>query len=475
MNFTSLTFVVFFVSFFAFYWTLKNNHKSQNILILIGSYVFYGWWDYRFLFLMFFSSIVDYIIGREIYKSDKEKLRTWLMGLSLFINLGLLAYFKYLNFFIDTFVESMQLIGLHFNTVTLDIILPVGISFYTFQTLSYSLDIYKKKLKPTNDIIEFLGFVSFFPQLVAGPIERASALLPQFYVKRELNFEKAADGARLIVYGFFKKIVIADNISLRVDPIFANPTAYSGFELFLGPLFFLIQLYTDFSGYSDIARGTARLLGFDLMINFKTPFFASSVPESWRRWNISLTTWFRDYFFLWIVKFNINNTLWRIFSMISLFVVIGMWHGPNIKYAVFGFVMGTFFIPTLLAKNNDTLKGIIKICNTHPLIKPFAIIGTVSLFSLASVFFRAASVTDGINYYKLLVTNTFLGIDIFNLRMLGICIMFYTYEWFMKERDHQFDIKTFPRVIRHCMYVFVIACILLYGHFGDEPFYYFQF
>lgn len=475
MNFTSLAFVVFFIVFFVLYWLVNKQLRLQNILILIGSYVFYGWWDYRFLLLMFLSSLLDFYIGIKIYESQNSRLRQFLMGLSLFVNLGLLLYFKYLNFFIDSFTDMLWAMGMHVDKVVLDIILPVGVSFYTFQILSYSLDIYKGKFKPTYNLIDFLGFVAFFPQLVAGPIERASVLLPQFYIHRKFDYEKIVDGARLILYGFFKKLVIADNIALRVQPMFSNPAAYSGVELFIGSMFFITQLYTDLSGYSDIARGTARLLGFELMINFKTPFFATSVPESWRRWHISLTTWFRDYYFLWIVKYNINSLAWRILCTTILFVTIGLWHGANLKYVTFGFIISLFFIPTLVAKNSKGLKNAIKECNTNPYIIPFAMFVTFSSFALTAIFFRAENIAGAIKYYESMINNPFLGVSIFNLRMLIVCIIFYIYEWFMKEEIHQFDIKKFPGVVRKIVYVFIIACILLFGHFADDPFYYFQF
>ena len=285
--------------FFLLYWGIgQKNIKKQNFLLLLSSYFFYGWWDWRFLLLIIFSSFVDYSIGIGLSKIQDAKRRKILLLTSLVVNLGFLGFFKYYNFFAQSFADAFTLLGVHFDPNRLNIILPVGISFYTFQTLSYSIDVYREKLKPTNDIIAFFAFVSFFPQLVAGPIERASNLLPQFFHKRNFNYANAADGTRQILWGLFKKVVIADNAAFYANEIFANSSDYSGSTLFMGATFFAFQIYGDFSGYSDIAIGVSRLFGFNLMKNFAFPYFSRDIAEFWRRWHISLSTWFRDYLYI---------------------------------------------------------------------------------------------------------------------------------------------------------------------------------
>lgn len=450
--------------------------KIQNLLILLGSLIFYGWWDYRFLILLFISSTIDYSVGLAIYRSTQKSVRSWLMAVCLVSNLGLLFYFKYYNFFIESFSGLIQSLGLNSDGMYIEVILPAGISFYTFQTLSYTLDIYKNKLKPTDNFIDFMGFICFFPQLVAGPIERASALLPQMQKPRQFNYTLAATGGRMVVYGFFKKLVIADPLSLRVDAIFLNPQQYSGLETFLGGMLFLIQLYLDFSAYSDIAKGTARMLGFELMKNFDTPLFATSVPEFWRRWHISLTTWFRDYLFLPLVKLRFDNTLWRISSTILLFVVIGIWHGANMTFIYFGFLMGLCFIPTLLAKNTPWLKEVIKYFNTNKVGKFIAMAFTFTLISEISVLFRAENMANALSIYKNIVyAKQFFQLDEYIHRLFPLVILFFVFEYVMRKKEYCLDIQSWPSWLRYTTYVALSLSILIYGYFDEAPFYYFQF
>ncbi|MCB0372161.1 MAG: MBOAT family protein, partial [Muricauda sp.] len=299
MLFNSFEFAVFIPVVFIIYWfLLKKSIKLQNVFLLIASYVFYGWWDWRFLGLILFSSIVDYSIGYYLGKTDRVSTRKTLLAISLTLNLGLLGFFKYFNFFIESFNDTMRFFGNTFDVATLNIILPVGISFYTFQTLSYTIDVYNRKLEPAKDIVSFFTYVSFFPQLVAGPIERATNLLPQFYRKRVFEYDFAVSGLKLILWGLFKKIVIADNAATFANIIFSNTDNYSGSTIFLGVILFSFQIYGDFSGYSDIAIGTSRLFGFKLMRNFAFPYFSRDIAEFWRRWHISLSTWFRDYLYI---------------------------------------------------------------------------------------------------------------------------------------------------------------------------------
>ena len=339
MLFNSLIFPIFLVAAFAIYWLLARAPlKVQNLFLIGASYLFYGWWDPRFLSLIFVSSLVDYVVGRVLAKETRPGRRKTLLTVSLLTNLGILGFFKYFNFFIDSFVELLALVGIEAHVTTLRIILPVGISFYTFQTLSYTIDIYRKKIDHTEDAIAFFAFVSFFPQLVAGPIERAASLLPQFLRKREFELDKAKDGMRQMLWGFFKKVVIADNVAGHVNTIFDGYHSYDGFTLFLGVFFFAIQIYCDFSGYSDIAIGVARLFGFSLMRNFAFPYFSRDIAEFWRRWHISLSTWFRDYVYIPLGGSRTATRARHIANIIITFTVSGLWHGANWTFVIWGFL-----------------------------------------------------------------------------------------------------------------------------------------
>ena len=359
MLFNSIDFAVFLPIVFILYWFVTNkNLRLQNFLIVVASYFFYGWWDWRFLSLILFSTLVDYIVGFRLEIEERQFKRKLLLWTSILVNLGFLGFFKYYNFFLDNFIASFSLLGLEFKANSLNIILPVGISFYTFQTLSYSIDVYRRKLKPTKDFIAFSAFVSFFPQLVAGPIERAENLLPQFYKIRIFDYSKAVDGMRQILWGLFKKMVIADNAAEIANQIFNNSADYSGSTLLLGALFFTFQIYGDFSGYSDIAIGTARLFGFDLMRNFNFPYFSRDIAEFWRRWHISLSTWFRDYLYIPLGGSR-GSRLMIIRNTFIIFIVSGFWHGANWTFIVWGALHAIYFLPLLLTNRNRTYLGVV--------------------------------------------------------------------------------------------------------------------
>jgi D-alanyl-lipoteichoic acid acyltransferase DltB (MBOAT superfamily) len=352
MLFNSLDFAVFLPAVFILYWILNSkNVNFQNGLIVIASYVFYGWWDWRFLMLIIFSTVVDYTLGLWIHKSNDESKRKYFLYASLLINLGLLGFFKYYNFFIQNFVDAFTFFGNPISSSSLNIILPVGISFYTFQTLSYTIDVYRRKLEPTSSFISFAAFVSFFPQLVAGPIERATNLLPQFYTKRKFDLEQAKIGVRQIVWGLFKKVVIADTCAQYANQIFDNSANHDGFTLLMGAVAFTFQIYGDFSGYSDIAIGTARLFNFKLMENFRYPYFSRDIAEFWRRWHISLSTWFRDYLYIPLGGSRVSRSK-VIRNVFIIFVVSGFWHGANWTYIFWGFLNALYFLPSLLRNNN---------------------------------------------------------------------------------------------------------------------------
>ncbi len=358
MLFNSIDFAIFLPVVFCLYWFVTGrNLRAQNALLLITSYIFYGWWDWRFLSLIAFSSLVDYFVGIGLGKTANKAQRKILLLISIVVNIGFLAFFKYFNFFAGNFYTAFTFLGQPvFDPVLLNIILPVGISFYTFQTLSYSIDTYKRKIEPTRDIIAFFAFVSFFPQLVAGPIERATNLLPQFYTNRVFKYDEAADGMRQILWGLFKKIVIADNCALYVNRIFLNYDTYSGSTLLLGAVFFAFQIYGHFSGYSDIAIGSSRLFGFRLKRNFAFPYFSRDIAEFWRRWHISLSTWFRDYVYIPLGGSRCGTWM-KVRNIFILFIVSGFWHGANWTFIAWGALNALYFLPLMLLKKKQDEHG----------------------------------------------------------------------------------------------------------------------
>ena len=399
MLFNSIDFAIFLPIVFLLYWFVANkNLKLQNFLLVAASYLFYGWWDWRFLSLILFSTLVDYSVGRRLRTEINQTKRKVLLWTSILVNLGFLGFFKYYNFFLDNFITAFSFFGTEIKVNSLNIILPVGISFYTFQTLSYTIDVYKRKLEPTKDFIAFSAFVSFFPQLVAGPIERATHLLPQFYKKRDFDYGKAVDGMRQILWGLFKKIVIADNCAEYANLIFNNSADYSGSTLVLGALFFTFQIYGDFSGYSDIAIGTSRLFGFDLMRNFNFPYFSRDIAEFWRRWHISLSTWFRDYLYIPLGGSR-GGTWMKVRNTFIIFIVSGFWHGANWTFIIWGALNAIYFLPLLLTKNNRNNLDIAAHGRNLPSIRELSLmLLTFSLTVFAWIFFRADNIGHAISY-----------------------------------------------------------------------------
>ncbi len=487
MLFNSIDFAIFLPIIFILYWFVANkNIRFQNFLIVIASYLFYGWWDWRFLTLIFFSTIVDYFIGLRLSKQENIRKRKILLWISIAINLGFLGFFKYYNFFIDNFILGFSLLGTEIKPNSLNIILPVGISFYTFQTLSYTIDIYKRKLEPTKDFIAFSAFVSFFPQLVAGPIERAKNLLPQFYKKRNFDYLKAIDGMRQILWGLFKKIVIADNCANYANLIFDNPNSYSGNTLLLGAIFFAFQIYGDFSGYSDIAIGTSRLFGFNLKQNFAFPYFSRDIAEFWRRWHISLSTWFRDY--LYIPLGGSRGSVWiKIRNTIVIFVVSGFWHGANWTFIIWGALNAIYFLPLLLTNNNRNNLNIVAQTKHLPSIKDaLNILLTFCLTTFAWIFFRAENLTHAFQYLKGMFSMSLFKISITDLKVLSIgaeiiyiivlILFLIIFEWVQRGKQHalQFQNVKRPSIFRWILYYVLIALIIYFNKNGQE-FIYFQF
>jgi alginate O-acetyltransferase complex protein AlgI len=475
MNFITITYAAFLIVSFAVYWVLQGNLKAQNRFILIANYIFYGWWDYRFLFLIFTFATFDYFIAIYMHKA-RQPLRKRLLGLSLCLNIGALFICKYLNFFIESAQQGLLSLGMHSSLHTLNIILPVGLSFFTFQTLSYTLDVYKGKIAPTTDYVVFLSFTSFFPQLLAGPIERGSQLIPQLANERVFNYEQAVDGVRQITYGIFKKVVIADYLALIVDDVFSRYEQATSGELLKGTFYFAIQLYADFSGYSDIAIGTGKLFGFKLSTNFRTPFFAKSIPEAWSRWHISLTTWFRDYVFIPMVRKNKESTWWRIYSTIILFVLIGFWHGANFTFLIFGVLHGLYFIPNILSKKSALLKQTLIFLKENVIFSKLSILFTFALLSLTIVLFRAPNISVAAGYYqRLFSSGSFSWPDTNTIRWILILSAFFAFEWLQQNKQQLFDISRFYLPVKIALQLCMMVFILYFGFFGLAGFIYFKF
>ena len=487
MLFNSIDFAIFLPIVFFIYWFGTNqNITLQNFLIVAASYLFYGWWDWRFLSLILISTVVDYFIGIGLSREENLKNRKILLWTSIAVNLGFLGVFKYYNFFLDKFLEAFSLFGTEIKANSLDIILPVGISFYTFQTLSYSIDVYKRKLEPTKDFIAFSAFVGFFPQLVAGPIERASHLLPQFYKKRTFNSSSAIDGLRQILWGLFKKIVIADNCAQYANMIFDSPADYSGSTLVLGALFFTFQIYCDFSGYSDIAIGTSRLFGFDLMKNFNFPYFSRDIAEFWRRWHISLSTWFRDY--LYIPLGGSRGDIWmKIRNIFIIFIVSGFWHGANWTFIIWGALNAIYFLPLMLTKKNRNNLDIVAKGKFIPSYKDFSFMFlTFSLTVFAWIFFRAESVGHAFEYIGGIFSKSLFTISIQDLKKISsgaeiiyIIILvfgFIVVEWFQRNKEHGLQLENYklsPFLRWPIYYGLMILIVIFQGN--QQDFIYFQF
>ncbi|MBN2843101.1 MAG: MBOAT family protein [Sedimentisphaerales bacterium] len=483
MSFISIEFLVFLPIVFALYWSLADRSlRWQNLLVVVASYVFYGWWDWRFLSLIFISTIIDYSVGRFLAKEQQAGKRKLLLWVSILMNLGLLGFFKYCNFFIDSFVSAFSTLGFQVNPVSLNIILPVGISFYTFQTMSYTIDVYRRKLEPTKDLVAFAAFVSFFPQLVAGPIERATNLLPQFYVNRRFDYAGAVDGMRQILWGFFKKIVIADNCALHANDIFNNYSEYSGSTLILGVIYFAFQIYGDFSGYSDIAIGTSRLFGIDLMQNFACPYFSRDIAEFWRRWHISLSTWFRDYVYIPLGGSRCSLAK-KVRNTFIVFIVSGLWHGANWTFIIWGGLHALFFLPLLLFGKNRVNVDIVSSARMVPTGKEFLqMFITFALVSFAWVFFRAENMSHAFDFLAGICNETLFASTNFTsknvARGTNFAIIFLLFmEWCGRKEKYAIARLglNWHWCCRWSFYSFLVFLMFMLMETDSSPFIYFQF
>lgn len=481
MLFNSFSFLFFLIIVYAFYWLLFNRtKKARNAFILVASYFFYGCWDWRFLFLILFISLTDFYVGRWIHTTESPRNRKRLLVGSLVINIGLLGFFKYFNFFITSFVDLTHLLGFDISYSTLNIVLPVGISFFTFQGLSYVIDIYHRKLEPTKDVVAFCSFVAFFPQLVAGPIERAKDLLPQFTgdVKRiPFDYDKARTGLFLIVVGLFKKVVIADRLAIYVDSVYSNLDAAVGLPMVVAAIFFAMQLYLDFSAYSQIAIGTAQLFGIRLSMNFNKPYMSTSFKEFWSRWHISLTSWFRDYLYFPLGG-NRKGHSRTIINVLIIFSVSGLWHGASWNFVIWGFLNGL-----ALAVFDKMMH-----CGSpkHIYTKVLSCLCVVLFWTLTLVFFRADTFADAILGFSNMGFShadalTTFGLGIIELKFVSVCCaLLLLVELILKNREEKLSQRFFSIFppIRWTVYLFFVLMIVYFGIYGpgsDAAFIYFQF
>jgi D-alanyl-lipoteichoic acid acyltransferase DltB (MBOAT superfamily) len=480
MLFNSNNFLIFLLTVFLLYWfVFQKKLKLQNLFILVISYLFYAWWEWRFLSLILLCSGTNYVAGVLLASNEKQKNRKLILTLSCIFSLGLLCVFKYFNFFIDNFINAFVLVGIHLHPRTLKIILPVGISFYTFKALSYTIDVYKRKLEPTKDIIAFFSFVGFFPQLLAGPIDRATNLLPQFYIKRTFEYDKAVDGMRQILWGFFKKIVIADNCATYVNQIFVNYETLPASTLVLGAIFFSFQIYGDFSGYSDIAIGTSRLFGFSSMRNFSVPYFSRDIAEFWRRWHISLTSWFRDY--LYIPLGGNRGTKYQVVrNTLVVFLVCGFWHGANWTFIAWGVINALYFLPLLLLGKNRNNMDTVAHGGKLPNIKELFQMGTTfALTTLAWIFFRADSISHAFSYIEHCFSKSLMSIPEGSgmILILPLLLIMVLLEWV--GREDEFAISKigykWPKLVRYSFYASIIFLIGMFMQTTETPFIYFKF
>ena len=481
MLFNSFEFLIFLPIVFLLYWFVFRTRRWQNLLVVIASYFFYGWWDWRFLLLIALTSLCSYGSGLLLeHFEDQRRKQKIVSALNIVLNLGILGVFKYYNFFIENLDALLSVLGWRLDWVTMAVILPVGISFYTFQALSYTIDVYQKKLPATHDIIEFFAYISFFPQLVAGPIERATNLLPQFQKKRHFDEDKALDGFRQMLWGFFKKLVIADNCATIVNGYWDSYQELPGLTLFLVGVFFTFQIYCDFSGYSDIAIGCARLFGFNLMRNFNFPYFSRSIPEFWRRWHISLTTWFRDYIYFPLGGSRCDK--WKIIRNVYIvWGISGLWHGANWTFVCWGLFHATLLAVYNLFGINTKYNNVVTFGRNLPTAKElFQMTLTFFLAVIGWIIFRAETMTQAVDYLSLMLTNKFYDPSCLQVKSyLCYCLLLMLVEWLQRDKQHALQWKQTilenKRWLQCAVDYIIMFLIVFVGNFQGNQFIYFQF
>ncbi len=481
MIFNSLSFVVFLVPVLLIYWSFfRKNSSYQNIILLISSLIFYAYADYRFLILLILSIGINYFLGLKIRRSEKELIQRRFLYLGLIFNIGLLIYFKYFNFFYEGFVKILNIFSIDANYNTLNILLPIGISFFTFQTLGYLIDVYNEEINPSNNLLEFSLFISYFPKILSGPIERAKSLIPQIEKKRIFSYEVFTDGLRQILWGLFAKMVIAEKCAEIVNPIFDNYENHSGSLLLIGSFFYAIQLYADFSGYSNMAIGISKLFGIQLMRNFATPFFSTNISDYWRKWHISLTTWMMDYVFT-PLSFTLRSYQKRglVISIIATFILVGFWHGANWTFIFYGLLHGLYFIPLVYSGKMNKSQIVAKGKLIPSFKELFKMLALFVLIMLTDIFFRANTVTEAFNYIASIFSYSLFKFPnelLSSSYLIGFVLLafFILVEWKHRERHHDFEISNYNIIIRWSWYIIIFLLILFFGK-SSETFIYFQF
>lgn len=474
MSFTEPAFLIFLAAVYWLYWRLPL--KPQNLLIFLSSLFFYGWWDWRFLSLLFFTATIDYAVALALHRRESARARKALLLLSLGSNLAVLGFFKYFNFFVDSFHAGVKGLGFELNLPMLQVILPLGISFYTFQALSYTIDVYRRELPPVRDYVQYMCFITFFPHMVAGPIQQATHFLVQFEKPRIFRWDESVDGARQMLWGFFKKMVVADTLAPLVEAAYGDPGAATGSDLLWATYFFAFQIYCDFSGYTDIAIGCAKLFDFQLSRNFAYPYFAASIPEFWRRWHIALSDWFRRYLYIPLGGNRAGPARWRL-NILIVFLVSGLWHGANWTFVVWGLLHGLFFLAfTALLKEAPVPRDLT--FAPVPLLKRLALMAlTFHLVCFAWIFFRAESLSDALTIVRKIcgaagsldlagpvTTQPFQWIAL----LLGA-------EWLAQNTAHGLARMPVPRPVRWCVYYALVIVIIFATPLSHVPFIYFQF
>ncbi len=471
MSFNSLEYLFFLPIVFLLYWFVFKRLKIQNLLIVVASYIFYGWWDWRFLILIAFTSLCSYLTGIQIGKQRETGGGKFFTALNIIINLLILGIFKYYNFFAESLQHLLSAFSFNADFVTLKIILPVGISFYTFQALSYTIDVYRGKIVATNDIVSFFAYISFFPQLVAGPIERATNLLPQMQTKRTFNYNQAVDGIQQIVWGLFKKMVVADNCAYYVNNIWNDYANQNTWTLVSGAVFFAFQIYGDFSGYSDIAIGSAKLFGIRLMRNFKLPYFSLSIPDFWKRWHISLNTWFVDYLYIPLGGSRCSKAKWFRNTMI-IFLVSGLWHGANWTFICWGAYHALLFLPYMILGRTKGDSSLDKLTFK----KAAGILTTFCLVVIGWVIFRANTITEAYDYILSMFTNGMAGKNMVPISAYKYIVLLLVIEWLSRKQEQPFSLVQAIRlpVVRFAIYFLAVVFILIFAA-PSQGFIYFQF
>lgn len=478
MSFTSIAFFLFFLVFFIIYWLLgKKSHKAQNILIVFASCLFYCLWDYRCFSLILFTTLTSYVSGLLLEKHQDDMRKCRLISISnIFVNISILAFFKYCNFFIDSFVDLLRIFNASVDDITLNIILPIGISFYTFKAIGYSIDVYRHKTPATRNLIAFTAYITFFLEIAAGPIDRSTNLLQQLQKERTFSYATGVDGMKQILWGLFKKIVVANNCALYVNTVFSNPSNFSGSTLALAGIFYTIQIYGDFSGYSDIAIGSGKLLGFNLAKNFQFPYFARNIAEFWRRWHISLTSWFRDY--IYIPLGGSRCSKWKIIrNTFIVYLVSGLWHGANWTFLFWGLYHACLFLPLILTGRNKKYKDTVASGSKLPTGKEILqMLLTFTLVTIGWIIFRADSIGQAGSILLKIFTSKPAPILINSeyIQFILLSIIMFIVEWFQREHEHGLSHIKLPHWLQFTIYLAIFMCV--YAFWGNEQiFIYSQF